>query len=152
MCRRGRREQRRVLLARSLHTRRLWQWQTRTADLPRCGTGSAPGEATLRAPRRRKTLQDRSEARASGQSAVRGSIGPWSPRLDCVRAGLRNRLSEEKDHTAEASARRGSGVLPGRCVRYPPNSTPLLLPDGIVFTELVNSRIVSYSEVVLGRN
>ena len=36
--------------------------------------------------------------------------GHGSPRLDRTRAGFRNRLSEEKDHTAEASARRGSGV------------------------------------------
>src|ERR1700676_322008 len=124
MCRQRRREQRRVLLARSLHTRRLWQWQTRTADLPRCGTGSAPGEATLRAPRRRKTLQDRSEARAGGQSAVRGSIGPWlTYAWIALELGSVNRLPEEKEDTAEASPRRGSGVLAGCCVLYP-RSTP----------------------------
>src|ERR1700688_4996503 len=32
--------------------------------------------------------------------------GHGSPRVDCFRAGFRTRLSEEKDHTAEASARR----------------------------------------------
>jgi hypothetical protein len=37
-------------------------------------------------------------------------------------------------------------MLAGRGVRHPPHSTPLLLPDGIVFTELVNSRIVGTSE------
>jgi len=36
-------------------------------------------------------------------------------------------------------------VLAGRGVRYLPHSTPLLLPDGIVFTELVNSRMVANS-------
>ena len=40
------------------------------------------------------------------------------------------RLSEENHHTAQASARRGSGVLAGRCVLYPPYSAPLLSPDG----------------------
>jgi hypothetical protein len=39
--------------------------------------------------------------------------------------GFRNRLSEGNRHTAEASTRRGSGVLAGRCVLYPPHSTPL---------------------------
>jgi len=39
------------------------------------------------------------------------------------------RLSEGNHHTAQASARRGSGVLTGRCVLYPPHSTPLLSPD-----------------------
>ena len=43
--------------------------------------------------------------------------------------GFRNRLSEGNRHTAEASTRRGSGVLAGRCVLYPPHSTPLLFPD-----------------------
>jgi len=40
------------------------------------------------------------------------------------------RLSEGNHHTAQASARRGSGVLARRCVPYPPHSTPLLAPDG----------------------
>ena len=40
------------------------------------------------------------------------------------------RLSEGNHHTAQASARRGSGVLARRCVPYPPHSTPLLSPDG----------------------
>ena len=31
-------------------------------------------------------------------------------------------------------------MLAGGCVLYPPHSTPLLLPEWIVFTELVNSR------------
>ena len=44
--------------------------------------------------------------------------------------GFRNRLSEGNRHTEEASTRRGSGVLAGRCVLYPPHSTPLLFPDG----------------------
>jgi hypothetical protein len=44
-------------------------------------------------------------------------------------------------------SRCGSGVLAGRCALYPPHSTPLLPPDGIVSTELVNSRIVGHSEV-----
>src|ERR1700675_3015186 len=65
--------------------------------------------------------------------------------LGCVRAGFRNRPSEEKDHTAEASARRGSGVLAARCVLYPPHSMQLLLPDGVASTELVNSRMVAGS-------
>jgi hypothetical protein len=41
-----------------------------------------------------------------------------------------------------------SGVLTGGCVLYPPQSTPSLLPDGIVFTELVHSRIVGYPETI----
>ena len=32
-------------------------------------------------------------------------------------------------------------MLAGGCALYPPHSTPSLLPDGTVFTELVNSRI-----------
>jgi len=47
-----------------------------------------------------------------------------SPRLDRVRGRFRKRLSEWKRHTAETSTRRGSGVLAGRCVLYPPHSTP----------------------------
>src|ERR1700676_1438054 len=42
--------------------------------------------------------------------------GHASPRIDCVRAGFRTRHSEVKDHTAEASARRASGALAGRCI------------------------------------
>ena len=60
------------------------------------------------------------------------------------------RLSDGNHHTAEASARRGSGVLAGRCVLYQLHSTPLFLTDGIVFTELVNSRDVGKLEVILG--
>jgi hypothetical protein len=41
-------------------------------------------------------------------------------------------------------------VLAGRRVRYPLHSKPVLRPDGIVFTELVNTRIVGYSEVIVG--
>ena len=41
--------------------------------------------------------------------------------------GFRNRLYEGSDHTAEASTRRQSGALAGRCVLHPPHST-LLLP------------------------
>ncbi len=59
-----------------------------------------------------------------------------SPRLDRVRGRYRNRRSERKHHTTEPSTRRGSGVLTGRCALYP--------PDGIVSTELVNSRIVAH--------
>jgi hypothetical protein len=70
-----------------------------------------------------------------------------SPRLDRVRGRFRNRPSEGKHDTAEASIRPGSGVIAGRCVLYPPHSTLLLLPDGIVFTELVNSPIVGKSSL-----
>jgi hypothetical protein len=35
---------------------------------------------------------------------------------------------------AETSTRPWSGGLAGRCVLYPPHSTPLLPPGGIVFT------------------
>src|ERR1700687_5856118 len=59
--------------------------------------------------------------------------GHGSPRLDRVRGRSRDRLSEGGHHTVETSTRRGPGVLAGGCVLYPPNSTPLLLPDGIVF-------------------
>src|ERR1700737_561555 len=38
-----------------------------------------------------------------------------SPRVACIIAGFRTRLSEEKDHTAEASARRAFRLLAGRC-------------------------------------
>src|SRR6266436_4457437 len=62
-----------------------------------------------------------------------------SHRLDRVRGRYRNRRSERKHHTTETSTRRGSGVLTGRCALYSPHSTPLLPPDGIVSTELVNS-------------
>src|ERR1700681_3038444 len=89
--------------------------------------------------KRRKTVAKQGRA-GNLQFEVRSGHG--SPRLDYVRARSRNRLSEEKDHTAEALARRGSGVFAGRCVRYPPLLKPLLLPDGTVFTELVDSRIV----------
>jgi len=41
-----------------------------------------------------------------------------------------------------------SGVLAGGCVLYPPQSTPSPLPDGIVFTELLHSRIVGYPESI----
>jgi len=41
-----------------------------------------------------------------------------------------------------------SGVLTGGCVLYPPQSTPSPLPDGIVFTELLHSRIVGYPESI----
>ena len=67
-----------------------------------------------------------------------------SPRLDRVRGRFRNRRSERKHHTTETSTRRGSGVLTGRCALYSPHSTPLLPPDGIVSTELLNSRIVAH--------
>ena len=67
-----------------------------------------------------------------------------SPRLDRVRGRFRNRRSERKHHTTEPSTRRASGVLTGRCALYSPYSTPLLPPDGIVSTELVNSRIVAH--------
>jgi len=39
------------------------------------------------------------------------------------------------------------GVLTGRCALYSPHSTPLLPPDGIVSTELLNSRIVAHPEL-----
>jgi hypothetical protein len=58
----------------------------------------------------------------------------------CVRVGFRNRLYEGSDHTAEASTRRQSGALAGRCVLHPPHST-LLLPSG----EPANSWIVDNS-------
>ena len=51
-------------------------------------------------------------------------MGHSLPRLDRIRAGLRNRLSEEKHHTAEA---------------------------GIVFIGLVDSQIVVCSDVEAGR-
>jgi hypothetical protein len=41
-------------------------------------------------------------------------------------------------------------VLAGRSVLYPPHSLPLVLADGIVFTEQVNSRDVGKREVILG--
>jgi len=72
-----------------------------------------------------------------------------SPRLDRVRGRFRDWLSERKHHTAETSTRRGSGVLAGRCVLYPPQSTRSLRPDSIVFTELVYSRIVANPEVCM---
>jgi hypothetical protein len=77
---------------------------------------------------------------------------PWyaMPRLGRVRSRFRNLPSERKPHPAETSTRRGSGVLAGRRVRYPLHSKPVLRPDGIVFTELVNTRIVGYSEVIVG--
>src|ERR1700675_2318694 len=65
----------------------------------------------------------------------------------CVRARFRNRLYEGSDHTAEASTRRQSGALAGRCVLHPPHST-LLLPSA----EPANSWIVGYSEVILRPN
>jgi hypothetical protein len=37
--------------------------------------------------------------------------------------------------------------MAGRCVLYPPHSTLFLAPNGIVFAELVNSRIVDKPEV-----
>jgi hypothetical protein len=73
-----------------------------------------------------------------------------SPRVDRVRGRFRNQLSERKHHTTGTSTRGGSGVLAGRCVLYPPHSTPLLPADGIVSTELVNSRIVGNPEVTVG--
>ncbi len=54
---------------------------------------------------------------------------------------------EGRHGTAEALTRPRSGVLAGRCVLYPPHSEPLLLSDGIVFTELVNSRIAGSTEI-----
>src|SRR6266851_433118 len=45
------------------------------------------------------------------------------PDPSCVRAGFRNRLYEGNDNTAEASIRRQSGALAGRCVLLPPHST-----------------------------
>src|SRR5260221_8255582 len=57
---------------------------------------------------------------------------PWLTSPGSRQSWFRDQLSGGKHHTAEASARGGSGVLAGRCVRYPPHSTPLLLPDGIV--------------------
>ncbi|SRR5258705_2634390 len=49
---------------------------------------------------------------------------------------------KENNDTAEAPIRPGSGMMVGRCVLYSPHSTLLLLPDGIMFTEPINSRIV----------
>jgi hypothetical protein len=74
-----------------------------------------------------------------------------SPRGDRVRGRFRNQPSEGKHDTPETSIRPGSGLLvsgllAGRCVLYPPHSTPLLPPDGIEFTDLVNSRIVGKPE------
>jgi hypothetical protein len=40
--------------------------------------------------------------------------------------GFRNGLYEGSDHTSEASTRRQSGALAGRCVLHPPHSTLLL--------------------------
>ncbi len=60
-----------------------------------------------------------------------------SPRRDRVRGRFLNRPSEGKYDTAEASIRPESGVMAGRCVLYPSHSTLFLLPDGIVFAELV---------------
>jgi hypothetical protein len=74
-----------------------------------------------------------------------------SPRLDRVRGRFRNRLCERKHHTTETLTRRGSGVLAGRCALCPPHSTPLLPPDGIVSTELVNSRMVGKPESIQKR-
>src|ERR1700676_2760275 len=68
--------------------------------------------------KRRKTVAK--EGRA-GNLQFEGRSGHGSPCLDCVRAGLRNRLSEEKDHTAEVSARRGSGVA---CILRALSATP----------------------------
>ena len=34
---------------------------------------------------------------------------------------------------------------------YPPRATPLLLSNGIMFTETVDSRIVGYPEVILAQ-
>jgi hypothetical protein len=64
-----------------------------------------------------------------------------SPRLDRVRGRFRNRLAEGNHDTAEASIRPGSAVMAG--VACSMRHTPLLLlPGGIVFTELINSSIV----------
>jgi hypothetical protein len=67
-----------------------------------------------------------------------------SPRVDRVRGRFRNRLSERKHHTTGTSTRGGSGVLAGRCVLYPPHSTPLLL-----LAELAYSRIVGKPELIV---
>jgi hypothetical protein len=40
------------------------------------------------------------------------------------------------------------GQSAGRCVRYSAHSAPSLLPDSIVFGELVSARIVGAQEVI----
>src|ERR1700674_5173480 len=65
----------------------------------------------------------------------------------CFRVGFRNRLYEGSDHTAEASTRRQSGALAGRCVLHPPHSTLLLLSA----EPAVMARIKSVG-ITFGRN
>jgi hypothetical protein len=54
-------------------------------------------------------------------------------------------LYEGSDHTAEASTRRQSGALAGRCVLHPPHST-LLLPSA----EPANSWIIDTEAIQKG--
>jgi hypothetical protein len=75
----------------------------------------------------------------------------WLTSPGSLQKWFRNRLSEEKHYTAEASTRRGSESFV-RNVRwalftYPTRATPLLLSNGIMFTEMVDSRIVGNPEV-----
>ena len=65
-----------------------------------------PGEAPAR-------IQ---KALSSRISSSHGCVAIARLALYRVRAGFRNRLSEENHHTAEALDQRGSGVLAGRCV------------------------------------
>ena len=74
-----------------------------------------------------------------------------------TRAGFRNRLYEGSDHTAEASTRRQSGALAGRCVLHPPHST-LLLPSAepadswiIGNTEAIQKGVLRNSDWLRGR-
>jgi hypothetical protein len=100
------------------------------------------GVSTVAAYSNPSKAQERSAEQEVEKSNNGGADGHGSPRLDRVRAGFRHQPSEGNLHAAEASARRGSEVLAGRCVLCPPYSTLLLLS-----AELVNSRIVAKPEV-----
>src|SRR6266849_3051973 len=73
------------------------------------------------------------------------------PDPSCVRAGFRNRLYEGNDNTAEASSRRQSGALAGRCVLLPPHSTRYSSPPNRPTPGWSANRKLAYTGLLLGK-
>jgi hypothetical protein len=118
----------------SLRTKRLRQWQTGKAALAGRGNRSVAPEALSPGQRRRKWLQGHSAKRESGQTAIGGSVGPWFASL-----GLRSSWIPQPAFRGEASYCRSVSSTRGRSVGWTLRT--------LVFTRLVNSRIVGKPEV-----